>query len=117
HLPEIKDKLTISEDTLNSFRQENESIDLNLEAQSTLKVMVALEAQLNDLTFKESEISHKFTQDHPAYKSLLDKRQTLLQEKERLNKQVQKLPKTQREVLRMTRDVEVNQQIYIQLLN
>ncbi|MDF5346370.1 polysaccharide biosynthesis tyrosine autokinase, partial [Vibrio parahaemolyticus] len=31
--------------------------------------------------------------------------------------QVQKLPKTQREVLRMTRDVEVNQQIYIQLLN
>ncbi|TOM73406.1 tyrosine-protein kinase, partial [Vibrio parahaemolyticus] len=41
HLPEIKDKLTISEDTLNSFRQENESIDLNLEAQSTLKVMVA----------------------------------------------------------------------------
>ncbi|TOL60628.1 hypothetical protein CGH93_24020, partial [Vibrio parahaemolyticus] len=60
HLPEIKDKLTISEDTLNSFRQENESIDLNLEAQSTLKVMVALEAQLNELTFKESEISQKF---------------------------------------------------------
>ncbi|MBJ6911662.1 tyrosine-protein kinase, partial [Vibrio cholerae] len=28
-----------------------------------------------------------------------------------------KLPKTQREILRMTRDVEVNQQIYVQLLN
>ena len=54
---------------------------------------------------------------HPAYKSLLDKRQVLLEEKERLNNQVQKLPKTQREILRMTRDVEVNQQIYIQLLN
>ncbi|WP_199481897.1 polysaccharide biosynthesis tyrosine autokinase [Vibrio owensii] len=117
HLPEVKDKLNGSEDVLNRFRQENESIDLNLEAQSTLKVMVALEAQLNELTFKESEISQKFTQDHPAYKSLLDKRQTLLQEKARLNRQVQKLPKTQREVLRMTRDVEVNQQIYIQLLN
>ena len=117
HLPEIKEKLTGSEDVLNRFRQENESIDLNLEAQSTLKVKVALEAQLNELTFKESEISQKFTQDHPAYKSLLDKRQTLLQEKARLNRQVQKLPKTQREVLRMTRDVEVNQQIYIQLLN
>ncbi|CAE6952871.1 protein involved in exopolysaccharide biosynthesis [Vibrio sp. B1FLJ16] len=117
HLPEIKEKLNGSEDVLNHFRQENESIDLNLEAQSTLKVMVALEAQLNELAFKESEVSQKFTQDHPAYKSLLDKRKTLLLEKERLNKQVQKLPKTQREVLRMTRDVEVNQQIYIQLLN
>ncbi len=35
----------------------------------------------------------------------------------RLNKQIQKMPKTQREVLRMTRDVEVNQQIYVHLLN
>ncbi|PKG73134.1 tyrosine-protein kinase [Shewanella sp. GutCb] len=117
HLPKIKAGLTGFEDTLNRFRQDNDSIDLGLEAQSTLKVMVELEAQLNELTFKESEISQRFTKDHPAYKSLLDKRQVLLGEKERLNKRVQQLPKTQREVLRMTRDVEVNQQIYIQLLN
>ncbi|MEZ8105268.1 polysaccharide biosynthesis tyrosine autokinase [Vibrio cortegadensis] len=117
HLPNIKNELTSSEDELNRFRQDNESIDLGLEAQSTLKVMVELEAQLNELTFKESDISQRFTKDHPAYLSLLDKRKTLLGEKERLNKQIQKLPKTQREVLRMTRDVEVNQQIYIQLLN
>lgn len=117
HLPDIKTQLTVFEDKLNNYRQENESIDLGLEAQSTLKVMVELEAQLNELTFKESEISQRFTKDHPAYRSLLDKRETLLGEKERLNQQVQKLPKTQREVLRMTRDVEVNQQIYIQLLN
>ncbi|KOO12400.1 tyrosine protein kinase, partial [Vibrio xuii] len=117
HLPEIKTKLTSSEDILNQYRQDNESVDLGLEAQSTLKVMVELEAQLNELTFKESDISQRFTKDHPAYRSLLDKRQTLLSEKERLNQQVQKLPKTQREILRMTRDVEVNQQIYVQLLN
>ncbi|MEZ9312042.1 polysaccharide biosynthesis tyrosine autokinase [Vibrio sp. 10N.286.49.F3] len=117
HLPGIKSELTGYEDTLNNYRQKNESIDLGLEAQSTLKVMVELEAQLNELTFKESDISQRFTKDHPAYKSLIDKRKTLMGEKERLNKQVQKLPKTQREVLRMTRDVEVNQQIYIQLLN
>ncbi|MBR9873072.1 MAG: polysaccharide biosynthesis tyrosine autokinase [Vibrionaceae bacterium] len=116
-LPDIKNSLTTAEDSLNQFRQANDSIDLGLEAQSTLKVMVELEAQLNELTFKESEISQRFTKDHPAYKSLLDKRVTLLNEKERLNQQIQKLPKTQREVLRMTRDVEVNQQIYIQLLN
>lgn len=117
HLPDIKTSLTTAEDTLNRFRQDNESIDLGLEAKATLDVMVKLEAQLNELTFKESEISQRFTKDHPAYRSLLDKRETLLKERERLNQQVQKLPKTQREVLRMTRDVEVNQQIYIQLLN
>ncbi|EPA5447416.1 polysaccharide biosynthesis tyrosine autokinase [Vibrio cholerae] len=117
HLPDIKTDLDSAEDVLNRFRQESESIDLSLEAKSTLEVMVKLEAQLNELTFKESEISQRFTTDHPAYKSLLDKRQVLIKERERLNQQVQKLPKTQREILRMTRDVEVNQQIYVQLLN
>ncbi|MBV1838986.1 polysaccharide biosynthesis tyrosine autokinase [Photobacterium ganghwense] len=117
HLPDVKSQLTISEDLLNKFRQENESIDLGLEAKSTLDVMVTIEAQLNELTFKESEISQRFTKEHPAYVALLDKRKTLLSERERLNQQIQKLPKTQREVLRLTRDVEVNQQIYVQLLN
>lgn len=117
NLPNVKHSLTEAEDTLNGFRQKNDSIDLGLEAQSILKVMVELEAQLNELTFKESEISQRFTKDHPAYRSLLDKRATLLKGKERLNQQIQKMPKTQREVLRMTRDVEVNQQIYVQLLN
>ncbi|RBM34215.1 polysaccharide biosynthesis tyrosine autokinase [Vibrio tarriae] len=117
HLPDIKTDLNSSEDVLNRYRQENDSIDLSLEAKATLDVMVKLEAQLNELTFKESEISQRFTTDHPAYKSLLDKRQVLLKERERINQQVQKLPKTQREILRMTRDVEVNQQIYVQLLN
>ena len=117
HLPNIKVGLNAAEDTLNRFRQDNESIDLGLEAQSTLNVMVALEKQLNELTFKESEISQRFTKDHPAYKSLLDKREVLLAKQNELNAQVQKLPKTQRDVLRMKRDVEVNQQIYIQLLN
>ncbi|NLS13543.1 polysaccharide biosynthesis tyrosine autokinase [Vibrio sp. SM6] len=117
HLPDIKTELTGAEDTLNAYRQDNESVDLNLEAQSALKVMVELEAQLNELTFKESEISQRFTKDHPAYISLLDKRETLLKEKERLNRQIQKLPKTQREVLRLMRDVEVSQEMYLQLLN
>lgn len=117
HLPDIKANLTSAENVLNQYRQKNESIDLGLEAQSTLKVMVDLEAQLNELTFKESEISRLFTKDHPSYLSLMDKRKTLLKEKQRINKQVQKLPDTQREILRMTRDVEVNQQIYVQLLN
>ena len=116
HLPGIKQELTIAEDTLNRYRQDNDSIDLGLEAQSTLKVMVELEAQLNELTFKESDVSKLYTKDHPAYISLLDKRKVLLAEKQRLNSQIQALPETQREVLRMTRDVEVNQEIYIQLL-
>ncbi|MEC6897853.1 polysaccharide biosynthesis tyrosine autokinase [Photobacterium piscicola] len=117
HLPKIKQQLTVAEDKLNSYRQANESVDLGLEAKTTLDTMVSLEAQLNQLTFKESDISQLYTKEHPAYVALLDKRKTLMKEKARLNKRIEKLPKTQRAVLRLTRDVQVNQQIYVQLLN
>lgn len=116
-LPKFKEKLTHSEDKLNDYRQKRESVDLNLEAQSTLNVVVDVESQLNALTFKEAEISKKYKKTHPAYKALLDKRHTLLEEKAKINKQVKNLPETQREVLRLKRDVEVDQQIYVQLLN
>ncbi|KJG18222.1 polysaccharide biosynthesis tyrosine autokinase [Photobacterium angustum] len=117
HLPEIKAQLNNAEDKLNHYRQLNESVDLNLEAKTALEVMVNVESQLNELTFKESDISQRFTKEHPAYIALLDKRKTLLSEKARLNKRVEKLPKTQQEILRLTRNVEVNQQIYVELLN
>ena len=117
HLPGVRSALEESEQKLNSYRQKNESVDLNLEAKAALDTMVALETQLNELTFKESDIAQQFTKSHPAYISLLEKRHTLLKEKERINQQVQKLPKVQQDVLRLTRDVEVGQQIYLQLLN
>ncbi|PSU63847.1 tyrosine-protein kinase [Photobacterium phosphoreum] len=117
HLPEIKTQLTVAEDKLNTYRQQNESVDLSLEAKSALESMVGLESQLNQLTFKETDISQRFTKEHPAYISLMDKRKTLMKEQSRLNKRIETLPKTQRAILRLTRDVEVNQQIYVQLLN
>ncbi|HEY7866973.1 MAG TPA: GNVR domain-containing protein, partial [Psychromonas sp.] len=117
HLPEVKEKLTGYEDKLNSFKSENDSVDLGMEAQSTLELMVSLEGQLNELTFKESDISKLFTKNHPAYIALLDKRKTLNEQREALNTKIQTLPKKQREVLRIMRDVEVNQAVYLQLLN
>ena len=117
HIPEVQTQLIASEDKLNRYRQANDSVDLGLEAKATLDTMVQLEKQLNELTFKESEISQRFTKEHPAYISLMEKRGTLLGEKNKINGTIQKLPRTQREILRLTRDVEVNQQIYIQMLN
>ncbi len=117
HLPGVKAELTTAENKLNKFRQENDSVDLSMEAKASLDTMLSVEKQLNELTFKESELAQKFTKEHPAYLSLLDKRKTLLGEKKRVEAQTQKLPKTQREVLRLRRDVEVNQAIYVQLLN
>ncbi|WP_279130974.1 polysaccharide biosynthesis tyrosine autokinase [Photobacterium phosphoreum] len=116
-LPKVKAKLTLAEDKLNNYRLKNDSVDLDLEAKSKLEAMVQLDGQLNELVFKESEVSQRFTQEHPMSIALQDKRGILNSEKKRLEKQIQKLPETQRAVLRLMRDVQVSQQIYLQMLN
>lgn len=116
-LPEIKEKLTGAEEKLNAYRLKSESVDLSLETESVLGRLVAIEAKINELKIKESEVSARFTQEHPAYRTLIQQRGSLMQEKEELNKQIKTLPETQQEVLRLMRDVEVNQEIYVGLLN
>lgn len=116
-LPDVRGRLDAAENRLNSFRQEKDSVDLPLEAKAVLDSMVNIDAQLNELTFKEAEISKLFTKAHPAYRTLLEKRRVLEDEKNRLNTRVTAMPKTQQEIVRLTRDVESGQQVYMQLLN
>ncbi|EJL9428036.1 polysaccharide biosynthesis tyrosine autokinase [Vibrio cholerae] len=116
HLPEIKSTLDSAETKLNEYKLQNDSVDLKLEAESVLKTMVTIESRLNELQFQESEISQRYTKSHPAYLSLMEKRKALLTEKNRLDGLVAKMPKTQQEVIRLSRDVEVNQAIYLQLV-
>ncbi|WP_318390423.1 tyrosine-protein kinase Wzc [Enterobacter sp.] len=116
-LPEVRSHLDIAENKLNAFRQDKDSVDLPLEAKAVLDSMVNIDAQLNELTFKEAEISKLYTKAHPAYRTLLEKRKALEDEKEKLNGRVTAMPKTQQEIVRLTRDVESGQQVYMALLN
>lgn len=116
-LPVVRHNLDVAENNLNAYRQQKDSVDLPLEAKSVLDSMVNIDAQLNELTFKEAEISKLYTRIHPAYRTLLEKRRALEEEKARLSKRVTAMPKTQQEIVRLTRDVESGQQVYMQLLN
>ncbi|EOW5433758.1 polysaccharide biosynthesis tyrosine autokinase [Klebsiella pneumoniae] len=116
-LPKVRADLDIAEDKLNSYRKEKDSVDLSMEAKSVLDQIVNVDNQLNELTFREAEISQLYTKEHPTYKALIEKRQTLQQEKTKLNKRVSGMPSTQQEVLRLSRDVESGRAVYLQLLN
>jgi len=116
-LPEVRQTLDDAENKLNHFRQANDSVDLSLEAKSMLDTMVNVDNQLNELTFREAEISKLYTKSHPAYRTLLEKRQTLADEKKNLEKKISGLPGTQQEIIRLTRDVDAGQAVFMQLLN
>lgn len=116
-LPKVRNDLDIAEDKLNAYRKQKDSVDLNMEAKSVLDQIVNVDNQLNELTFREAEVSQLYTKEHPTYKALMEKRQTLQEEKTKLNKRVSSMPSTQQEVLRLSRDVESGRAVYLQLLN
>ncbi|EMP3860579.1 polysaccharide biosynthesis tyrosine autokinase [Enterobacter hormaechei] len=111
-LPKISADLDQAEARLNAYRAQRDSVDLSLEAKSVLDQVVNVENQLNELTFREAEISQLFKK----YRALHEKRQTLERERERLNNRVSAMPSTQQEILRLSRDVESGRTIYLQLL-
>ncbi|HBT2188561.1 TPA: polysaccharide biosynthesis tyrosine autokinase [Klebsiella pneumoniae] len=116
-LPQVRSDLDIAEGKLNQYRRKSDSVDLSLEAKSVLDQIVNVDNQLNELTFRESEISQLYTKEHPTYKALMEKRKTLQEEKGKLNKRVSSMPETQQEILRLSRDVESGRAVYMQLLN
>ncbi|MHC1472570.1 tyrosine-protein kinase, partial [Klebsiella pneumoniae] len=105
-LPKVRNDLDIAEDKLNQYRQQKDSVDLSLEAKSVLEQIVNVDNQLNGLTFREAEISQLYTKEHPTYKALQEKRKILQDEKEKLNQRVSAMPKTQQEILQLSRDVD-----------
>lgn len=80
-LPKVRSDLDIAENKLNAYRQMKDSVDLSMEARSVLSQIVNVDNQLNELTFREAEISQLYKKEHPTYKALIEKRQILQEEK------------------------------------
>jgi tyrosine-protein kinase Etk/Wzc len=116
-LPNISRALDLAENKLNVYRRQKDSVDLNMEAKSVLEQMANVDNQLNELTFREAEISQFYKKDHPTYRALTRKHQTLQAEKAKLGKRVGAMPSTQQEVLRLSRDVDSGRLVYQQLLS
>ena len=116
-LPLIKDEMEAAEIELNSYRTSKSSVDLTLEAQSLLNKVVTIETQLSGLEVKRSDLSKKYTEVHPIMMTLSNQEAKLKEQLEQINTKTHGLPKTQQEILRLSRDVEVATTIYTQLLN
>lgn len=116
-LPLIKAQLDTSEQKLNDYRRTSGTVDLSLQARALLDNVVQLDAQINQLIFKETDIAQLYTREHPSYRALMEKKQMLETEKRRLNKSISELPMMQQEMIRLSRDVDVQQQVYVQMLN
>lgn len=116
-LPDAEAVVRRAEGALNEYRQKQQAIDLGFEGQNLLTQISTLEAELQQLADKEGELAERYTPDHPTYQQLLATRARLEERIDSLRSEVSNLPETQRVVFNLTRDFELAQEVYVQLLN
>lgn len=116
-LPEVKASMDAAESILNEFRLKQGSVNLKLETQSILDRVVEVENALSSLDMQMEDIRSRFTSNHPVMQTMISKRQRLQSQKTELTTQVKALPEKEQQILRLTRDVKVNSELYTFLLN
>ncbi len=116
-LPQVRMQLEQAEKLFNSYQVSAESVDISSETQALLEQLVAIEQQISTLQLQEVEVKRRYRPDHPTYMSLVEQMRELQSRKNQFQSQIKTLPGTQQELLRLRRDVEVNTQIYTQMLN
>ncbi|MDH0364482.1 polysaccharide biosynthesis tyrosine autokinase [Comamonas aquatica] len=116
-LPELKKQLEESEVRYNKFRNLNGTFDLGTEGKNYLDSAVKLQASLLELQQKRREQSERYTDAHPVIQTLNAQIATVNNEIADLSSKVKALPNTEQDLLRLTRDVKVNSELYLNLLN
>lgn len=116
-LPTLKKQLENSEGVFNQFRNQKGTFDLSTEGQLALKSSVELQTQLLQLQQKRRELSSQFTASHPSVQVIDAQIATLSKEIAGIGNRVKVLPNIEQELLRLMRDVKVNSELYLNLLN
>ena len=116
-VPLVRQQLEKAEAALNDYQTSAQSVDITLETKGVLDQIVALDAQLSDHDLRRTEFQQLYTPDHPTYQTLIAKIDQLESRRAALMQRIDRLPKTQQQLLRLNRDMQVTTQTYTLLLD
>ncbi|NJD06239.1 MAG: capsular biosynthesis protein, partial [Methylococcaceae bacterium] len=116
-LPIIKDKPERAEAALSAYREKHGAVDISTEAEVLMKQSAEMETLSIQLRQKYEEQNQKLEGAHPdmiATKAQMSRVEKKLAD---LNRRIKDLPRTQQNMVSLSRDVQVNTELYTSLLN
>jgi len=116
-LPQFKKQLEQSEDLYNRYRNENGTVSLDDEAKNALAQTVDLQSKLLEAEQKRRELSARFTDKHPNLQTLDAQIAAWRGEISTVDSRIRKMPLLQQNTVQMQRDIKVNTDLYVSLLN
>lgn len=116
-LPDLREKLDAAEAELNLYRSNRGSADLMQETEIILQRSAQLEGLRLELAQQRKQLLQRFQPTHPTIQALDSQIADVEVNRRALEGEIKNLPETQQELLRLTRDVKVNTELYTSLLN
>ena len=116
-LPRLKAQLEANEETLSEYRRQNKSVDIPGEIKELLTQTTNIEKARLELELKRKEYQTRYQPDHPLLKGVNFQLAQIQTQTGQMNKEISSLPQVQQDYIRKERDVVVNNQLYVSLLN
>lgn len=116
-LPELREQMQVAESEYTQFRDDKGTFDLGAEGMASLDTSVNLQLKLLELQQRRRELTPQYTAAHPSIKAIDQQIAALNAEIENVTENVRKMPELEQQLLTLTRNVKVNSEMYVNLLN
>ncbi len=115
-LPEVRQQLEQAEARYNQFRNSHGTVDLGEEGRIHLQRSAAARTRKLDLEQKRNELLARYTSAHPSVAAIEQQLAEVNQEMRDAAGQLRQLPVLEQELVRLARDVKVNNELHTALL-
>lgn len=116
-LPNVRRELAKAQAALNEFQTRTQTLDVGVQNRALLDQTIALDSSIQQLRIRMTDVTGRYTPDHPTYRALSQQIGQFQSEKGALMGRIRQLPDTQQGLFRLNRDVEVTNQTYANLLD
>lgn len=115
-LPLLQGQANKAQAALSAYEAKQGRVEMSLEAKALLDQAAQVQEQLTRINLQGAQLSQQFTSDYPAIQALDQQRQGLLAQKAKVEGLIRSLPKTQQQLVALTRDAKVANDVYSYLL-
>ncbi len=115
-LPELRQQLEQAEARYNQFRNTNGTVDIGEEGRLSLQRSAVARTRRIELEQKRSELLTRFTTHHPSIVAVDEQLSEVNRELREAGTHLKSLPLLEQEMVRLARDVKVNNELYSALL-
>ncbi|MCC8403294.1 polysaccharide biosynthesis tyrosine autokinase [Paraburkholderia sp. MMS20-SJTN17] len=116
-LPIVKERVQKAEQALNDFRNKEGTIDVQGEAKNLLDESALIEKERLEARLNYEDFRQRWKEGQPQLIAVENKFKALDQKAAELQSRIASLPSMQQQYLRLARDVEVNNQLYVGLMD